>query len=140
MPGQVGNLLAFGLVIGVGVAPPAWAGGTTERVSVATGGAQGLGDSFSPAISALGRFVAFHSFAASLVPNDTNGRADVFVHDRQAGVTSRVSVATGGAQGTGHSSEPAISALGRFVAFPSRAPDLVPSDTNNREDVFVHTR
>src|SRR4051794_14197634 len=60
--------------------------GTTERVSVGTGGAQGDGDSFvSPpyAISAAGRFVAFVSYATNLVPGDTDGRRDVFVRDRK---------------------------------------------------------
>jgi Tol biopolymer transport system component len=140
MPGRVRHLLAFGLVIGVGVAPPAWADGTTERVSVATGGAQAGGNSAQPAISALGRFVAFSSDAPDLVPNDTNGVRDVFVHDRQTGVTRRVSVATGGAQAGGGSTIPAISAEGRFVAFASGTPDLVPNDTNGTQDVFVHTR
>ena len=53
--------------------------GTTRRVSVSSGGAQGNGASFDPAISADGRFVAFNSDATNLVPGDTNGAADVFV-------------------------------------------------------------
>jgi hypothetical protein len=56
--------------------------GTTERVSVGSGGAQGNNISFSPAISADGRVVAFESAAANLVPGDTNGSIDVFVHTR----------------------------------------------------------
>ena len=47
--------------------------GTTRRVSVSSGGAQGNDDSVSPAISADGRFVAFESDATNLVPGDTNG-------------------------------------------------------------------
>ena len=73
--------------------------GTTERVSVGAGGAQGDGSSFFPAISAGGRFVAFSSEASNLVPGDTNGARDVFVRDRQPGATERVSVGAGGAQG-----------------------------------------
>ena len=54
--------------------------------------------------------------------------------------TTRVSIVTGGAQGTGNSGLPAMSADGRFVAFDSVAVDLVPADTNNRADIFVHDR
>ena len=114
--------------------------GTTERVSVATGGGQANSTSYDPAISADGRFVAFYSYATNLVSGDTNGATDVFVHDRQTGTTERVSVATGGGQATGSSYIPAISADGRFVAFYSLAPDLVSGDTNGKTDVFVHDR
>ena len=79
--------------------------GTTRRVSVSTSGQQGNADSSvfgSPSISADGRYVAFESAAANLVAGDTNGALDVFVHDLSAGRTTRVSVATNGAQaGTG---------------------------------------
>ena len=53
--------------------------GKTRRVSVSSGGVQGNGDSFDPAISADGRFVAFESEATNLVPGDTNNAVDVFV-------------------------------------------------------------
>ena len=53
--------------------------GKTKRVSVSSAGAEGNNDSFSPSISADGRFVAFHSFASNLVGGDTNGFGDVFV-------------------------------------------------------------
>jgi Tol biopolymer transport system component len=59
--------------------------GATERVSVGPNGAQGNGDSFAPAISADGRLVAFTSKADNLVPDDTNGWDDVFVHTRARG-------------------------------------------------------
>ena len=115
--------------------------GTTERVSVATGGAQGNDQSYLPAISADGRFVAFESHANVLVGGDTNGAYDIFVRDRQTGTTERVSVATGGTEATGGNSvAPAISADGRFVAFESAATDLVGGDTNGKTDVFVHDR
>ena len=114
--------------------------GQTTRVSVASDGAQGNGDSGQPVISADGRFVAFYSSASNLVPGDTNGVEDVFVHDRLTGQTARVSVASDGAQGNGPSWGPSISADGRFVAFESRASNLVPGDTNDTTDVFVHDR
>src|SRR5688572_20144009 len=64
--------------------------GTTERVSVATGGAQGNDESEAPSISADGRYVAFEGHASDLVSGDTNGFWDIFVHDRQTGTTERV--------------------------------------------------
>ncbi len=114
--------------------------GTTERVSVATGGMQGHADSWFPSISADGRFVAFESLASNLVAGDTNGWPDVFVRDRQSGTTERVSLAPGGAEGDNDSSDPSISADGRFVAFWSWASNLVAGDTNGWADVFVCDR
>ena len=114
--------------------------GITTRVSVDSSGAQGNGESDLPAISADGRFVAFHSAATNLVAGDTNEFIDVFVHDRQTGKTTRVSVDSSGSQGNGSSALPAISADGRFVAFHSTASNLVPADTNADLDVFVHDR
>jgi Tol biopolymer transport system component len=69
--------------------------------------------------------------------------------------TTRVDVASGGMQANlgvcpAPSSEPspacrepeasALAANGRFVAFQSFASNLVPGDTNDRSDVFVHDR
>src|SRR5436309_3388656 len=113
---------------------------TTERVSVASGGTEGNDASLGCAFSADGRFVAFDSTASDLVAADTNGVSDVFVHDRQAGTTERVSVASGGTQANHASSCPALSADGRFVAFQSDATNLVAGDTNGATDVFVHDR
>lgn len=114
--------------------------GTTIRISDAPGGGQGNGDSEDPAISGDGRFVAFTSEASNLVTGDTNGKEDVFVHDLQTGTTTRVSVGTGGGQGDGDSSDPAISADGRYVAFKSQATNLVPGDNNGVVDIFIRDR
>ena len=113
---------------------------TTERVSVASDGTQANGGSTNATISADGRFVAYIGFASNLVAGDTNGFFDVFVHDRQTGTTERVSVASDGTQANCLSFRPAISADGRFVAFESCATNLVASDTNGTQDVFVHVR
>lgn len=134
----VGTVLAGALVLtgsGLAVAQP-----TTTRVSVATGGAEAHGNSSGAAISADGRWVAFHSEASNLVASDTNGVADVFLHDRHTGTTTRVSVATGGAQGNDGSTFPSISADGRWVSFTSDASNLVVGDANGARDVFVHNR
>jgi WD40-like Beta Propeller Repeat len=112
---------------------------STERVSVDSAGTQGNGGSWGPSISADGRFVAFSSAATNLVPGDTNGSSDVFVHDRQTGATERVSVGIAGIEGNSHSGNPSISADGRFVAFTSDASNLVAGGTSGRQ-AFVHDR
>ena len=89
------------------------------------------------AVSRHGRYVAFVSGASNLVAGDTNGVADVFVRDRLAAVTRRVSVGLAGRQADDTSHGPAISADGRFVAFMSFASNLVAGDTNRFQDVFV---
>ena len=116
-----------------------------ERVSVADDGTQGNGESGdyttpSTSISADGRFVAFESHASNLVPNDTNGQRDVFLYDRLTGDIERVSVAADGTQASGSSTDPFVSADGRFVTFESSASNLVPGDNNNKTDVFVRDR
>ena len=108
------------------------------RVSVDDAGAQGNGDSLRPALSADGRFVVFYSDAANLVPGDTNGAADVIVHDRRSGATKRVSVVGGGREANGDSVRPALSADGRLVVFESDATNLVAGDSNQFTDVFVN--
>jgi uncharacterized repeat protein (TIGR01451 family) len=119
--------------------------GTTELVSVSSSGRQGNADSGllnlmgGPSISGDGRFVAFSSEASNLVRGDRNANADVFVHDRVTHETTRVSVATGGAEANAGGTEPEISRDGRFVAFLSNADNIVP-DGNFTADVFVHDR
>jgi len=112
----------------------------TSRVSVSTSGVQGNGDSTNPSISADGRFVAFQSLATNLGAGDTNGSSDVFVRDRTAHTTARISVTPGGSLGNGDSYEPSISANGTRVAFASNATDLVAGDINGEPDVFVRNR
>jgi len=110
----------------------------TTRVSVSSSGGQGRFDAYESAISADGNFVVFSSSADDLVSGDTNNSEDVFVHDRTAGVTTRVSVDSSGHQGNLLSLWPAISADGKLVAFTSYASNLVSGDTNGQIDVFVH--
>ncbi len=112
----------------------------TTRVSVDSAGIQGDDSSQSPSISADGRYVAFDSFAENLVIGDSNFDEDVFVHDRATGQTTRVSVDSAGSQANSYSTEPSISADGRYVAFVSFSDTLVPGDTNVCEDIFVHDR
>jgi Tol biopolymer transport system component len=121
------------------------ASGVTSRVSVRSRGRQANGPSFMPAISADARYVAFQSFASNLVRGDTNGLTDVFVRDLATGKTTRVSLNSRGRQARCNisaceSTQPALSAHGRYVAFQSSATNLVPHDTNRLGDVFVRDR
>ncbi|MGW8180230.1 MAG: Ig-like domain-containing protein [bacterium] len=124
---------------------------STIRVSVDSGGGEANGDSNSPSISGDGRYVAFESSAPDLVAGDTNGKVDIFVHDRDAdgngiydevgGIsTVRVSLVTGGGEGNGDSSAPSISSSdGKYVAFDSYA-NLVAADSGLFSDIFVYER
>ena len=89
----------------------------------------------APSISGDGRFVAFRSPDTDLVAGDNNGVTDIFIHDRDTGITERVT--TGG---PGETFDPSISANGRFVAFESQANNLVVGDTNAGRDIFVYDR
>lgn len=112
----------------------------TARVSISNTGEQANSLSNQCALSADGRYFAFFSEATNLVRLDTNGRADVFVHDRKTGETTRVSISSTGEQANGGSDSPAISADGRLVAFRSNASNLVFGDTNGFDDIFLHNR
>jgi Tol biopolymer transport system component len=139
------KLLAATIIAGALAIPAAAAGPpSTTRVSVSTAGAQADRDTYTAGVSANGRYVLLNAQATNLVAGDTNDRWDVFVRDRSNGVTTRVSVSTGGEEAKptddpwGGSTAGAISANGRYVVFQSDAPNLVAGDTNGAEDVFLH--
>ena len=113
--------------------------GITTLVSVnAAGTTSGNNESLGPQFTPDGRFVTFHSRASDLVVNDNNGFLDIFVRDLQAGITTLVSVnAAGTDSGNGESFGIQITPDGQFVAFSSRASDLVTNDNNERDDVFA---
>ena len=125
--------------------------GDIVRVSRGLGGTEPNGNSFGPALSSDGNWVAFSSAASNLVPGDTNGVVDAFVFERLSGSIRRVSLATSGLEKfvavpsdennfivPGRSL--ILSATGRFVVFDSRAANLVSGDTNGMLDVFVRDR
>jgi hypothetical protein len=119
--------------------------GQTIRVSVSSTGVEGNGGSWTPSwtnwMSADGRFVAFFSAATNLVPGDTNGVRDAFVHDMLTGQTTRVNVATDGTQanaGQGFGSGLTMSRSGRFVAFTSSASTLAPGGSDGLFHLFIH--
>ncbi len=112
--------------------------GYFDRASVTSAGDQANGECRAPSISPDGRYVAFASRATNLDPSDTNNAWDIFVRDRAAGTTVRVSTDSSGVQGDLSSAAPSLSADGCCVAFESLATNLVASDTNALRDVFVH--
>jgi chitodextrinase len=120
--------------------------GKTQRVSVASDGAEANGMSWGTDISADGRYIAFVSYARNLADSDTDSTSDVFVHDLNTRETTQVSVSSDGVDGNGKccmktstSRWPArISDDGRYVVFDSQASNLVDDDTNGNTDVFVH--
>lgn len=114
--------------------------GITWRITTGSTGEQGNGNSYGSYISANGRYVVFTSFANNLVLNDTNNRADTFVHDLLTGETERANLTMTGQQSNEHGGAGNISADGRFVTFVSSDSNLVVSDTNNLHDVFVRDR
>ncbi len=117
----------------------------TTRVSITNSGLQSTGIAgpsslYAPSISSDGRYVTFVSSASDLISGDANGVGDVFVHDRVAKTTTRVSVSSMGGEGNGHSVNTTISADGRYMVFESYASNLIVGDTNSQPDIFVYDR
>ncbi len=109
--------------------------GRTERVSVSSAGVEGDQNSESGTgydgtvwISDDGRYVAFYSFSTNHVPNDTNGFADVFVHDALLGITEMVDIATDGTQGDFGATTVQLAGNGRYAAFQSESSNFIPGD------------
>ena len=120
--------------------------GETTRLSLAGDGSEANRSSHFPGIFADGRYVTFESHADNLVPGDTNGIIDIFLHDRDTGLTRRVNIASDGSEANKLErrwswiwwyTNP-VSDDGRYVAFTSLSSTLVPGDNNAAEDIFVH--
>ncbi len=111
--------------------------GETRRISSPSIYVSPNGDSRLPAISADGQKVLFESGASNLVPNDTNGKVDIFLWTRATNQLTRISVSTSGAQADSDCERARFSADGRYVVFDSRASNLDSADGNSRRDVFV---
>ena len=108
----------------------------TELISVSTAGTAGNNASYAPAISSDGRYVVFESTATNLVTGDVNGRTDIFLRDRQASTTTRISVGPSGVEANGSSTQASLSADGRYVAFNSYATNLT-ATTLAANNVYV---
>ncbi len=116
--------------------------GITQRISIASDGAQANGNSGGnyrgTDISADGRYIVFSSVASNLVPNDTNGKLDLFIHDRTNGTTTRINLANDGSQiNLGADGWFDLSSDGRYMVFSSSDSNLVANDNNGQVDVFV---
>lgn len=115
--------------------------GRTTLISVARGGggqnAARAGErALVSDVSGDGQLVVFESDATNLAGRDRNRRTDVFVRDTGRGSTRRVSLSTTNEEGDSASYLPTITPDGRYVAFGSRADDLVAEDAQG-PDVFV---
>lgn len=132
--GSLGGETIPAPIASVSIIPPGE--NPTSRVSIATGGTEGNGNSDNPAISANGRYVAFRSTATNLAGVDNNGVAtDIFRHDTETGETIRIS-----AGANARSLDPAISSDGNIVVFASLASNLaLPDEGAERDwDIFAH--
>lgn len=112
--------------------------GVISRIVADVSGGPPDGSTSFAAISANGRFVAFKSYANDLVADDRNGVYDLFVHDREIGVTSLVAVTPSGAYArNGAHGCPSLSADGRYIAFTSFSRDLLPGSGRIGDLIFV---
>lgn len=109
----------------------------TTIASADSAGTPGNDCSYGCSISDDGRFVTFASDATNLIPLDTNGEDDVFLHDRLLGTTRRVSETAAGVGGNQESRFPGISADGRVVAFYSGTTNLVPGTQGLWSEILV---
>lgn len=134
---QAGNLAFGGTTFWHSVYVHDLATRRTTLESVNSSGATASSNSHAPSLSADGRYLAFYSFATNLTPGDTPNAFDVFVRDRTTGQVVCASISSVGAFGNASSTNPTISADGRFVAYRSDANNLVPGDSNGCKDVFV---
>lgn len=116
--------------------------GVTELVSIASDGGIGDGASTAASISGAGRYITFASLATNFSPiTSTVNRSNIFIRDRQNGVTTLISPDYTGSEASGNSLVPSISENAKFVVFQSTATDLLSvSDTNNKTDIFLYNR
>jgi Tol biopolymer transport system component len=102
------------------------------------GAAYGASDSLD--ISADGRFVAYRSAAANIVPFDTNGVPDIFLYDRLNGTTTLLSASQLGIAATENRSlTPVFSADSQALFFESWGSGIVSQDFNQGSDLFAYS-
>jgi Tol biopolymer transport system component len=107
---------------------------TTERLTTSST-TTGIG-CFDPAISANGEMLAFTCSYPDLVPNDTNGGADVFYRARTGTTLGRV-VPSAGTQAADGARTPSLNRDGTILALLSGSNNWVSNDTNTVGDIFV---
>ncbi len=113
--------------------------GAVTLISSDSNGNPGTHYSWNGAVSNNGRFVAFYSWATNFGFNNT--KYNVYLKNVQTGTLTMISTDAYGNEGNNHSYEdgfpPAISSDSRYVAFTSKATNLVPGDTNGKTDIFL---
>lgn len=114
--------------------------GAVSRMSLDSQGRQSNGASINPCISGDALFVVFESKATTLVNGDFNGVSDIFLRDIAAAKTTRISINDAGFEANDDSYNPVISSDARFIAFESRARNLIKGDNNKRRDIYVRDR
>ncbi|HEX2906671.1 MAG TPA: hypothetical protein VHO69_07420, partial [Phototrophicaceae bacterium] len=114
--------------------------GQTKRASASQNGQQSFIESVYPGISGDGRSVAFWS-NGSLLPEDTNGKLDIYVYDQQTEELLYLPIGEAGdASSLAWYDRPALSWDGQLITFASNVATLVSDDTNNTTDIFVYNR
>ncbi len=109
-------------------------------VSRTATGVAGNGASESPSISNDGRYIVFESSASNLVPNDTNGKRDIFLFDRSTNEVTRVSVRPSGAESNGIAGRARISGDGQVIVYDTDDDLMVAGDSNGFRDVLRQSR
>jgi Tol biopolymer transport system component len=133
--------------------------GKAERISVSSSGKQQtLGNIYDYGYGGIslsfdGRYVSFVSqgtnFAKGISTNTCHYTiglgvdepcANIYLHDRQTGQTSIISISGSNKSGNADSSSPSMSQDGQWIAFASSASNLVAGDTNGQSDIFLYHR
>jgi hypothetical protein len=114
--------------------------GITTRVSVSSSGVQANAASFQPALAGDGRYVTFTTSASNLVAGPVGAVENVYVHDMQTGTTTLITRGLNGSVPNANSTQPVMSADGRYVSFQTVASNLFAGDTNGFVDMIVHDR
>ncbi len=118
---------------------------SVTRISRTLGGANPhngglLAQSYSPDISADGRYVVYASDATDIDAACTDGQYDIFLYDRQDNATTWISKNKDGGDSTAYCARPRISPDGLWVTFAYTGTDLVDiPDTNNNYDIFLYS-
>ncbi len=110
--------------------------GTTKIVSLSYNGNQANRESTNPSVDSSGRFVVFESRASNLTPDDNDNINDIFVRDLQNNTTKLVSVSSNGIKGNADSTNPKISADGKYVVYTSNSTNLVSNKVYN-SNVYI---